>query len=163
MPGAQQIYVEGNGITSVAQNHSPNSLLSVDGEKGEASITVLPDGAPESMSMIRDLSTFIMETASEGDRQKISNLLGNFAGKALGNQDVQGGVKDLLSDEDGLATLLAYILKYMDTYEVDAADINELLRTLGINLDELISDASYEAARNMISLVAQQIGNVKLI
>jgi len=113
------------------------------------------------MSMIRDLSTFIMETASEGDRQKISNLLGNFAGKALGNQDVQGGVKDLLSDEDGLATLLAYILKYMDTYEVDAADINELLRTLGINLDELISEKLNGAEKSISRVIAQAIPSMQ--
>jgi hypothetical protein len=87
LPGVRQIYVEGNGITSVGQNHSPNSLLSVNTETGEISVTVLEDGASEGMSIIRDLTTFIEVAATEEDKQKIANLLGDFTGNILAEAD----------------------------------------------------------------------------
>jgi hypothetical protein len=133
LPGVRQIYVEGNGITSVGQNHSPNSLLSVNTETGEISVTVLEDGASEGMSIIRDLTTFIEVAATEEDKQKIANLLGDFTGNILAEGENETAIKNLLSDEEALTTLAAYILKYMDTYDVKAEDINALLESLGVD------------------------------
>lgn len=67
----------------------------------------------------------------------MKKLLALVFGDQASQQDI---IDYLLVDPDTLALIFAYLVKYMDVYDLSAADIDKLLEALGINkLNEMLT------------------------
>lgn len=151
VPNSKQVYCQGYGISSLPENHSPNSFFKCD-EEGNL---ILENGEPvfvvteeaESMTMLHKFTAFILNNADAEDKEVIVGYISQLLGIAFSGD---GASKDelidfILSDPDALALILAYLVKYMDTYNLSSKDIDLLLETLGLNsLNELIVLKKFE-------------------
>lgn len=83
--------------------------------------------------MLHEFTAFIMNNADVQDQKIIIEYVSGLAEMAF---DDSVSVEDLmnaaLSDPDAMATVIAYLVKYMDAYDLDADDIDLLLQTLGL-------------------------------
>lgn len=141
IPGAEQIYCTGYGISSTAENHSPNSFFVTDedgnlilDENGNPMFTITSED--ESLTMLHEFTTFVLNYASDEDKVLVvgflSDLLDMIFGKEEGEKISLQEIVDYCADNlDGTAAVIAYLVKYMDEYNLSATDINELLEAIG--------------------------------
>ena len=102
----------------------------------------------ESIKMLHDFTTFVINNADEKDKVEIvdfvSQLLAMVFAGGGGNTDEL--IDYILSNPDTLALILAYLVKYMDEYDLDAEDIDKLLEALGLDsLNEMITLTDFDA------------------
>lgn len=133
-----QFYCQGFGISNTGQNHSSNSYLVTD-ENGK--LVLDENGCPtfmlvsenESIELIHNLTIFIMENATEEDKEVIATYTGTIAGMIFAdgasNEEVMNFV---LSDPDALAVVVAYLVRYMEEYDLTSVDIGKLLSALRV-------------------------------
>jgi hypothetical protein len=147
VPNSTQVYCKGYGVDNIKQHHSPNSFFVTD---ADGNIVLDENGNPivveisedESIQMLHDFTTFVINNADENDKAEIvdfvSQLLAMVFAGGEGNTDTL--IDYILSNPDTLALILAYLVKYMDEYDLDAEDIDKLLKALGLNsLNEMIT------------------------
>lgn len=146
IPNARLIYCVGAGVDNVKQLHSPNSFFLQDNTGNlwidEAGHVIIRQGEEaESIAMLHNFTTFIINNAGEEDKVQMINYVSELLALTFAGEDASKDelIDFALSDPDSLATVFAYLVKYMDVYELGAADIDGLLETLGLNsLNELI-------------------------
>ena len=148
IPGAKLVFVKGYGIGDIRQNHSPNSFfvtddagnLVLDANGNPQMIVVAQD---ESMKMLHEFTTFILNVADDNDKEIIVGYISGLLALVFGKNPPATQEEILnyaLSDPDALALIIAYLVKYMDVYDLDAGDIDKLLQALGLNsLDSMFS------------------------
>lgn len=154
IPNSNQYYCLGYGIDNVLQHHSPISFFKMDengelvlDENGNPILVQVPE--TEGIQMLHNFTCFIIDYAPDSDKgiiiQYVSQILAmTFAGDKVSTEEL---IDFALSDEDTLALILAYLVKYMDTYDLGAEDIDKLLETLGLNkLNELIKLKTFNIA-----------------
>ena len=131
LPGVEQKYVKGVGVMGAAQNHSPNSLFTIN--DGKLTMEYV-EGPAESLQMIRDFSTYVMKVATSEDRKQMAEYLGHIAGCLLGEE--KRYKKELrravTSDPRAAVTTLAYVIKFAETYNVSPTDIGKLMSDMGV-------------------------------
>lgn len=152
IPNAHLIYCIGAGVDNIKQYHSPNSFFLQDNGGNlwldESGNIIIRQGAEaESITMLHNFTAFIINNANEKDKGQMINYISQLLALSFGGDDVSKVelIDFALSDSDSLALVLAYLVKYMDVYSLDAEDIDGLLDTLGINsLNELITIKEYD-------------------
>ncbi|WP_075718606.1 Mbeg1-like protein [Roseburia sp. 499] len=152
VPNSNQFYCIGYGVDNMKQHHSPNSFFMQDNggnlwidESGNIIIRITKE--EESITMLHEFTTFIMNNADGKDEEKIIEYVSGLVAMAFGGSEIskQEIIDYALSDPDSLALVLAYLVKYMDVYDLDADDIDKLLETLGLNsLNQLITITQFE-------------------
>lgn len=154
--GSQQIYCEGyrtdrpdnaaahheaysffnikNG-TLINSGNGSRSLIKTKDENGN-DITEDP-----SVVMLHDFTVYLMNVATSEDKEKVVRLVATAADMVMANGCGKEEMIGYFSDnQDVLAILLAYLVKFMDTYELSSKDIDALLEMLGLKtLDEIFS------------------------
>lgn len=160
IPNAHLIYCIGAGVDNIKQYHSPNSFFLQDNggnlwldESGN--IIIRQGEEAESITMLHNFTAFIINNANEKDKGQMINYISQLLALTFGGDDVSKVelIDFALSDSDSLALVLAYLVKYMDVYSLDAEDIDGLLDTLGINsLDELITIKEYDLYASKMEL-----------
>lgn len=169
VPNAKQVYCKGYGVSNSGENHSPNSFfktdalgnLVLDNNGNPIVVEVLED---ESMVMLHEFTTFVLNNASDCDKKKIAEYLSVLAGIMFKDEDnnvkLDKTLKHVFSDQDSLALVLAYLVKYMDEYNLDSDDIDKLLKALGLDcLNELITIKEYKLPNGKI-LVNVNLANI---
>ena len=150
VPNSNQVYCKGydmgHKINDAAQHHSPNSFFVTDMDgnlilDAEGNPIIVITEEDESATMLHKFTTFILNNATETDKVKIVDYISVLLSMAFGEKASKDEVIDfVLSDPDSLALVLAYLVKYMDEYDLDADDVDKLLEMLGLNnLNELIN------------------------
>lgn len=152
VPGSQQIYCEGYRIDDAGSHHEPDAFFPLDedgnimvDENGKPIVITERDGEPikedPSVIMLHDFTTFVLNIASPEDKEKIVQYIATAMDMKLGDEcSMEELIQYLLSDPEALSLVLAYLVKYMETYDLTTDDIDDLLEMLGLNaLDEYIS------------------------
>jgi len=155
IPNSQQIYCQGFNVENVGQHHSPNSFFKAD--SGE-NLILDSDGNPifvivdedDSIRMLHDFTIFVMNQADNEDKKMIISYLSQLLSMVCVGDKVpmQEVVDFILSDPDTLAIIIAYLAKFMDEYDLDAEDIDQLLDTIGLN----ILDKNFEVLNISVKL-----------
>lgn len=151
VPNSEQIYCYGYGVDNVAQHHSPNSFFQTDAEgnlfldeNGNPKIKITNES--ESIEMIHNFTTFIMNNGNKQDKELIINYVSKILSMTFGSSASKDEIMDkVLADPDALATIIAYLVKYMEAYDLGTDDIDKLLEALGLNkLNELITITDFD-------------------
>ncbi len=148
LPGVTQLYVDGGSdVKTILERHSPNSFFVyyVDSNQ-KTQIVCNPDGIPyfpmteesDSVKIIHEFTNFIQNTASKEDEKIIGDFIGDllyieFDSTVSMEQRRIHILERLFRDPKEIATLLAYLLKYIETYHLINKDITFLLQVLGLN------------------------------
>lgn len=151
IPGTEQIYCEGYRIgNSPDRHHQPFTFFQIDDsgniicDDGIPIVVTEKNGEPieedPSVKMLHEFTTYILNVASDDEKEKIVNVIATAADLFMGDGHTDQELADfLLSSPDELSLVLAYLVKYMDTYDLSVEDIDELLEMLGLNsLNEYI-------------------------
>lgn len=168
VPDSEQICIKGEEDIEFLRNHASSAFYQYyQNENGEWMIvsengkTILEIGTREaSMSYFHDLTTFLLNVMSPEDRE----ILGDYLGVLLGIALVPGSSKQingvtytsetigdyLLTDKKALSILIAYVLKYIETYNLTDAEIESLLEVLG--LKEVLMTALEDIASSPVKL-----------
>ena len=149
IPGAQQIYMEpGNRVNNFGEAHyaiGPFRLYEVDGKwyiDEEGGIIHIASGEDPAMTLLHNLTTFIMNNASEEELAALAdNLLGPLLKGLFGTGDdhwsTQQIVAHILANRDEAILLVAYLLKYIKVNNLGIDDIINIVKALGLSEDDL--------------------------
>lgn len=88
--------------------------------------------------MLHEFTIFVINNATAYDKKLIINYLSGLLSLAFADQpNTDDIIKYALKDQDTLAIIVAYLVKYMDEYDLASDDIDKLLEMLGLDsLDE---------------------------
>lgn len=157
VPGSSQIYCEGFGTESFAENHSPNSFFNYtqDGEgrwvlEYDGDNVKIYDGVSENSAMtyLHEFTCFILNVMPKDKQDEVIDYLGNILKLAMGEDGVSIEVDGVVYTKDDLmkyicskpeiaAMVLAYLIKYVSIYNLTTEEIQELLRALGLGEIEI--------------------------
>lgn len=172
IPGSEQIYCKGydhgEGVKGLGQNHSSNSFFATDKfgrlvDSNGNPITgqgecVVYGGQKEdpSATMLHEFTTFVLNNASDKDKAKIVGFLSELLSKAMVTYDsdpkknqemmLEAVLKHISDNQEAFGYVLAYLVKYMDEYDLGADDIDALLDMLALNtsLNELVNITDFK-------------------
>lgn len=154
-PGSQQIYCEGYRTDNhnAAAHHAGYSFFDIrdgklvsSGNGGHKLIRTKDENGDAiaedpSVVMLHDFTVYLMNIAPSADKEKVVRMAADAAdmvmAKGCGKEEM---IAYFSGEQEGLAILLAYLVKYMDTYGLSSKDIDALLEMLGLkSLDEIFS------------------------
>ncbi len=135
IPGSNQKYCIGRKGGSVEDiHHQSNFFIIEDGhikvnEKGEPIIRTTTDDGTEvecsdTSRLIHEFTVFVLNVANDDDKEKIVN----FIASVLSTDDKMNCI---INNQEVLPLILAYLVKYLETYNLSASDIEGLLIALG--------------------------------
>lgn len=149
IPNSNQIYCKAFGVDDVGQHHSPNSFFVTD---SKGNIIFDENGCPqviitdedESMKILHNFTTFILNNAKPNEKDAITNFMSNLLSKCF-SSSADEIIKLVTADPDTLAMVVAYLVKYMGEYDLDSDDVNLILKALGIDeLNQLVNLAEVD-------------------
>ena len=151
IPGSAQVCIEGDDSIILEKNHIPSSFYRYyQDEDGYWHILENKSGDPalvigtreEVMVYLHELTVFLLNVMPEEDKRKAGDYIGNILAILMGQGDfpIEDKVynKDnvaeyLLSDKEMLAKLLAYFIKYVETYNLTDEEVRSLAEVLGLD------------------------------
>lgn len=155
IPNAIQDYCTGDRVDNFAENHYANSFFQYkttydsDGNP----VTVLDidnNGCPviinkqkenEMMTYLHQFTCFALSTMPFEERIEMGDYIGNILKLCFSKNpvtDAYGNVysdpmKYIFSDEEKFCKLIAYVIKYMEHYNLTEKQVRELLSMLGLD------------------------------
>lgn len=190
IPGSAQVCMEGDDSIILEKNHVPSSFYRYyQDEDGYWHILENKSGDPalvigtreEVMVYLHELTVFLLNVMPEEDKRKAGDYIGNILAILMDGKDLKledktynkSNIKEyLLSDKEMLTKLLAYFIKYVETYNLTDEEIRSLAEVLGLDavlavieggmavgnktLGEAISDAG-----GLLNLIIDQIRDGK--
>lgn len=167
IPGAGQIFCKGNGMENGLENHSPNSyfhyykddngnwMIKVD-KKGNIYLSITSED--EIIAYLHGFVNFVMNVMPDDNKEKTIELLGVLLGVYMGGDgklkiDEEVYLKSempqfIIEHQESLALVIAYLLKYADTYHLTEEKVFQLLRAFG--LGTIADDLQTELGENHI-------------
>lgn len=151
IPGSAQVCIKGDDSIILEKNHVPSSFYRYyQDEDGYWHILENKSGDPalvigtreEVMVYLHELTVFLLNVMPEEDKRKAGDYIGNILAILMGQGDfpIEDKVynKDnvaeyLLSDKEMLAKLLAYFIKYVETYNLTDEEVRSLAEVLGLD------------------------------
>ena len=155
VPGSDQICIEGDDSIVLEKNHVPSSFYRYyqdeDGhwhilENGSGDPALVSGTREEVMVYLHELTVFLLNVMPEEDKRKAGDYIGNILAILMDGKDLKledktynkSNIKEyLLSDKEMLTKLLAYFIKYVETYNLTDEEIRSLAEVLG--LDEVLA------------------------
>ena len=155
IPGSAQVCIEGDDSIILEKNHVPSSFYRYyQDEDGYWHILENKSGDPalvigtreEVMVYLHELTVFLLNVMPEEDKRKAGDYIGNILAILMDGKDLKledktynkSNIKEyLLSDKEMLTKLLAYFIKYVETYNLTDEEIRSLAEVLG--LDEVLA------------------------
>lgn len=173
VPGVPQIYIKGGGdVDSIGQNHSPNAFFEFKKDKNGNWIIVEENGEPKlgprvpksDLAILQDFIAFYMNNASEEDKKIMVDFLGPLlAGVMAGGAEKWSEdqiVEHLMNNSDALAMFVAYLIKYIEVFDISQADVVKMLDSLGISDALLIALGVADAFLEISDFVKFLIDNI---
>lgn len=190
VPNSKQIYCHGYNEGGL-DNHSPSSYFEFEDDiNGNSNIVIQEDGTyvtptteNEGLTYLHEFTTFVINVMPYEDREHMANYLGPILAILMSDSfempdgsilDKDGLVEYILSDKDAIAMLLAYLVKYVETYDLTVDDLRALLEGFGMekladSIDDIIGylqgppmNFDVEEAFNwLISQIGKNLGDGK--
>lgn len=187
VPNSTQIYCEGYNEGGL-DNHSPSSYFEFeDDSNGNSNIVVHEDGTivtptteNEGLTYLHEFTTFVVNEMPYEKRKYMAEYLGIILAVMMEGKYVSPDgtiytkdniIEFILSDEDAIATLLAYIIKYVETYDLTMNELRALLEGFGLgdladSIEETLKDLPFnidgeDAFNWLISQIANNLGDGK--
>ncbi len=150
VPGSQQLFFTGDGLANGLENHSPNSYFHYTfDEQGKAHL-VYEDGhiylekstEDEGMIYLHDFVAFLTNVMGDSEKEAVVPYLGTILAVGMSKEPIELGdiVYDksmlpgyIFSHPDTAATVVAYLFKYIDTYDLTREQVCELLGAFGLD------------------------------
>lgn len=153
MPGSEQIFCQNGENNPGLRNHSPGAYYKYEKDKdGKWRIAVYADGkmikkVPENKGMtnLHEFTCFVLNVMQNKDREKVAEYLGIALALAMCSEkenykvEVEGVTytkkdlaKFLMSDQETMALVLAYVMKYADTCGMSDDEMMALLDAFGL-------------------------------
>jgi len=189
IPNAKQDYCKGDRVDEFLENHSANSFFQyetiyVDGKpitviKTENGQPIIYNKQPENkmMTYLHEFTCFTLSTMPIDERIQMGDYVGNILQLASMNppQPVKGytNVLDyMLSDKEMLSKFLAYLIKYIETYDLSEEEVRALASALGLEefvetIDEFykenkdLCDIALGTGEGLLSFLLKQLGDGK--
>ena len=152
VPGSRQIYCRGFGIDNIKQHHSSNSFFRTDaGGKmltdaaGRPLFVTEENGAPvpedASLAGLHRFTAYLLNNASDPEKDRIIGYLAALVPLARAKCDTGEKREAILrltgENTEAAGDLLAMLARYAQQYGCGTAEIDGLLRALGMDtLDE---------------------------
>lgn len=149
VPGSDQICIDGDDSVIGAENHAASSFYQFwQDEEGrwhircdaDGNTALIPGTREDSMVYLHEFTTFIINVMPEDERERAGDYIGHILALVFvpdAHFDVDGKrytpddlVEYLLSDPDMLAKVLAYFIKYVETYNLSEDEIRSLAELL---------------------------------
>ncbi|MGM9603399.1 MAG: Mbeg1-like protein [Faecousia sp.] len=187
IPNSKQDYCTGDRVDSVVENHYSNSFFQyettyVDGKP--VTVFKMEDGQPviynnqlenEMMAYLHEFTCFVLATMPADERVEMGDYVGNILKLAMTGTPVDGytNVVDyLMSDEEKLSKFIAYLIKYLETYNLSEEDLRSLMSMLGLNdivtaIDEFyaenkgLCDVAIGVGEGLLAFLLKQLGDGK--
>jgi hypothetical protein len=151
LKGATQRYCKGNGMKNGFENHSPNSFFSYQRDargnsilrrnaNGQVKVTIIAENP--GLSYVQEFSYFLLNVMPSEQKQEIVFYLGHILALSMTHETVQIRGKEysrdtfwnyVLSDQKALAVVMAYIMKYLELYQITMDQILALLHGFGFH------------------------------
>ncbi len=188
IPNSKQDYCAGDRIAEPIQHHFANSFFhyyTTTDENGN-SITVIDtrNGQPvvynnqtenEMMTYLHRFTCFVLATMPVNEREKMGIYIGNILKLGITGQPVNGydNVWDyIMSDEEMLSKVIAYLIKYMELYNPSEEELRALMSMLGLTDFVEAIDEYYEenktacniligTSESLLSFLLKQLGDGK--
>lgn len=181
VPNSNQVFCEGYNSGGV-DNHSPSSYFEFEqNDNGEYEVVVQENGTIVSpttensgLTYLHEFTTFVINVMPYEDREHMALYLGPILAVLMEGYykfedgtilDKEGLTEYILSDTDAIGKLLAYIIKYVETYDLTMEELRALLEGFGMgDLADSIEDALNDLPFNIdgedaFNWLITQIGN----
>ena len=175
VPGSDQICIAGDRSVVGPANHCPSSFYQflrdeeghwyIDSDENGDTI-LIPGTREEVMVYLHEFTTFIINVMPEDERERAGDYIGHILALAFvpdAHLDVDGKVytpddlvEYLLSDPDMLSKVLAYFVRYVETYNLSEDEIRSLAEVFGMT--ELLGEIE-DVAKEHDSSLAQMISD----
>ncbi len=183
VPGSDQICIAGDDSVIGMENHAASSFYQFWQDEegrwqircdGDGNTILLPGTREDVMVYLHEFTTFIINVMPEEERERAGDYIGHILafGFAPGAHFELNGkvytkenlVEYMLSDPDMLSKVLAYFIKYVETYNLTENEIRSLAEVFGVTeyLGE-IEDAAKEYDRSLEQLISDTGGLLNLI
>lgn len=140
IPGADIRF--GDGENTGAENHNPNAMIDIHFNKdtGKWEVDFNETSQDSSLKYLHEFTCFIANNAPYSDRKQIGDYLGTILALLLagGTVTIAGVVysKDnimdyLMTDKQALAKVIAYLIKYIQVYDLSEEDVRNLMKAFG--------------------------------
>lgn len=183
VPGSDQICIAGDRSVVGPANHCPSSFYQflrdeeghwyIDSDENGDTI-LIPGTREEVMVYLHEFTTFIINVMPEDERERAGDYIGHILALAFvpdAHLDVDGKVYTpddlvgyLLSDPDMLSKVLAYFVRYVETYNPSEDEIRSLAEVFGMTelLGE-IEDVAEEHDSSLAQMISDAGGLLNLI
>lgn len=151
IPGATYLFVIGQNVESFEENHVLHKMLTL--EDGSYSFQLVSSELPQ-VQKLRELANYVVTTAGQnGHLDKLIPVLSfivvTCTDGALSSDEKTAQLIEYIKDpenQDELALLLAYLVRYLNDYHVSRDDIDEIAEYLGFNPENPFIDLLLEFA-----------------
>ncbi len=133
IPGSNQIYCEGYGMSNALQYHSPNSFFVTD---SEGNLVFNEDGSVQmttgieqdsALAWLNQLTLFFMGITDQEERSTVFDMLGNLIADTMMNGGAN--VVDIISnDPETFAWILAYLAKFEEVNDITEEEFDALIQ-----------------------------------
>lgn len=149
VPGSNQICIEGSSDVKMHEHHFASSFYQYEQDENGNWRVVYVNGETQLkpgqrsalMQYLHELTCFILNVMPAKDREEFGVYIGallailltgeyTYQGKSYTRDQV---MSFLLSDQEMFSMLLAYVMKYTETYELTNDEIASLLEFLGLS------------------------------
>lgn len=181
VPNSNQVYCEGYNSGGL-DNHSPSSYFEFEqNDNGEHVVVIQDNGTVVTpttenagLTYLHEFTTFVINVMPYEDRAHMAEYLGPILAALMTGSYVfeDGTILDkenlteyILSDTDAIGILLAYIIKYVETYDLTMEELRALLEGFGMgDLADSIEDTLNNLPFNIdgedaFNWLITQIGN----
>lgn len=141
VPGAKQVYCDGTNTGK--ECHNPNGMLKISYDKKNKKWNVTYDETSENpgMTYLHEFTCFLANNMPADERQRVGEYLGCILAMALaggvyyinGKRYDKSNILDFIkSDPDAASSIIAYLMKYIEVYNLSKEEAMALMEMLGI-------------------------------
>lgn len=149
VPGSEQLYFIGDGMETGLENHSPNSYFYVVDQDGKAVLkyndgSIYLNGTDKeypSIAYLHGFVNFVINVMPDDNKEAVISYISTILKISMSGDSIEiDGVtynKDnilafLQTDYETASLVAAYLVKYIDTYELTEDQIYDLLDAFGL-------------------------------
>ena len=176
VPGSKQSFFQGDGIANPGENHAQNSYFqfvekdgkwSIKKENGE--IVLIETEENTSMKYLHEFTCFIMDQLPVDEKSDAAEYIGNCLKLFRGSNDAdyvifegkkytpETAMEYLKANKKDASIVIAYLIKYIQLYNLSEEDALDLLRSFGFG--DVVDEATSSDMKAMMLSMGYSMGS----